>query len=189
MFRTGVVAAALSSVLALGASEPLSVRDIDGRTWSPFVVAPGSVNLLFFISADCPISSRYAPEIDRIAAGYVARHVQTFLIYPTPRTDPAAVRANLKEFHGGSAAPAIIDVGFKLTDAMGATVTPEAVVLTSAGRAYRGRIDDLYVTAGESRRAAQRHDLRDALDAVLAGRPIAQAETPAIGCFIERRSL
>jgi hypothetical protein len=189
MFRTGVVAVALSSVLALGASEPLSVRDIDGRTWSPFVVAPSSVHLLFFISADCPISSRYAPEIDRIAAGYVARHVQTLLIYPTPRTDPAAVRANLKEFHVGSSAPAIIDVGFKLTDAMGATVTPEAVVLTSAGRVYRGRIDDLYVTAGQSRRAAQRHDLRDALDAVLAGRPIAQAETPAIGCFIERKSL
>lgn len=188
MFRTGLVAAVLSSLLAVGAPESLSVRDIEGRAWSPLSVAPGSVHLVFFISVDCPISSRYAPEIDRIAAGYLARRVQTFLIYPTPRTDPAAVRANLKEFHAGSASPAIIDAGFKLTDALGATVTPEAVVLTSAGRVYRGRIDDLYVTAGQSRRAAQRHDLRDALDAVLSGRSITPAQTPAIGCFIERKS-
>src|SRR5262245_43006728 len=187
MFRT-IAAAVLSGVLAPGATESLSVRDVEGRAWSPLAVAAGSVHLLFFISADCPISSRYAPEIDRIAAGYQARRVQTFCVYPTARTEPAAVRANLKEFHGGSSAPAIIDAGFQLTDAMGATVTPEAVVLTSAGRVYRGRIDDLYVTAGQSRRAAQRHDLRDALDAVLAGRPVAAGETPAVGCFIERKS-
>jgi hypothetical protein len=83
--------------------------------------------------------------------------------------------------------PAVIDRGFALTTAAGITVTPEVAVYTSAGRVYRGRIDDLYVNIGEARREPTRRDLRDALDAVIAGRPVAQAETTAVGCFIERK--
>jgi hypothetical protein len=65
-------------------------------------------------------------------------------------------------------------------------VTPEVAVYSSAGRIYRGRIDDLYVDAGRTRRAATRHDLRLAVDAALGGRPIAPSETEAVGCYIQR---
>ena len=66
-------------------------------------------------------------------------------------------------------------------------MTPEVAVYTSTGRVYRGRIDDLYVNIGEARREPTRRDLRDALDASIAGRAVAQAETIAVGCFIERK--
>jgi len=67
-------------------------------------------------------------------------------------------------------------------DRFGATVTPEAFVIDSAGVVrYHGSIDD---SQNERRVGTQR--LRSALDAVLAGRPPAQAETKAFGCSIKR---
>ncbi|MCZ7644490.1 MAG: hypothetical protein M5U26_04270 [Planctomycetota bacterium] len=38
----------------------------------------------------------------------------------------------------------------------------------------------------KQRKEATRHDLREALDAVLAGKPVAEARTKAIGCFIPK---
>jgi hypothetical protein len=184
---TRAVVLVLGLAALAAAPSPLTVRDIDGRTWTPLAPAAGEVNLLVFVATDCPISRRYAPEVDRIAAQYRARHVQTFLIYADPPLDRTRVRANLEEFHSGLGAPAIVDTELRLTSATGVTVTPEVVVMTRAGRAYRGRIDDLYVSAGQSRRAAQHHDLREALDAVLAGKPVAPSETKAVGCFIEAK--
>jgi hypothetical protein len=96
------------------------------------------------------------------------------------------VRQNVAQFHPGAKIPAIIDAGFQLTAAADAKVTPEAFVYTPSGLVYHGRIDDLYVSIGKSRQQALHHDLRDALDAALAGRHVATPETSAIGCFIER---
>jgi hypothetical protein len=65
-------------------------------------------------------------------------------------------------------------------------VTPEAAVWQAgaAEPAYRGRIDDRAVELGKLRAEASVHELRDAVDAVLAGRPPAPAGGPAIGCYI-----
>ena len=111
--------------------------------------------------------------------------MQSFLVYTDPKISIDAVRASVKEFHPGSSAAVIVDHALPLAAAVKATVTPEAVVLSGTTQQYRGRIDDLYLNAGQSRRAASRHDLRDALDAVLSGRPVVQPETPAVGCFIQ----
>ena len=169
------------------AQAPRSVRDLDNRMVTPLAPGAGEVNVIYFIAAGCPVSSRYAPEMDRIAAEYSARRVRTFFVFADPSMDGAGARENLKSFHPKSRVPAIIDRGFSLTTAAGVTVTPEVAVYTSAGRVYRGRIDDFYINIGEARREPTQRDLRNALDAVLAGRPVAQPETTAVGCFIERK--
>jgi hypothetical protein len=70
----------------------------------------------------------------------------------------------------------------------GAEVTPEAVVLDRKSVVrYRGRIDDLYAALGKKRARVTRHDLRDALDSIAAGKRVKQKETKAIGCLIEPR--
>jgi acyl-coenzyme A synthetase/AMP-(fatty) acid ligase len=67
----------------------------------------------------------------------------------------------------------------------GAKTTPEAAVLAPDGRvAYVGRIDDLFVAYGKRRHAPTTRELRDALDAVLAGREVAVARAPGVGCEI-----
>src|SRR5262245_29626899 len=185
MIRLGL-ACLIGLSLVVQPQGPLVVRDLEGRAASPLVAAAGAINLLIFVSTDCPISARSSPEIDRIVRDYRPKGVRAWLVYAEAKTTPAAVRAHLAEFHRGLTVPAIVDTDFRLTAAVGATVTPEAAVYTPAGRVYRGRIDDLYQAIGQGRRAAEHHDLRDALDAVIAGRPVAAPETKAIGCFIER---
>jgi hypothetical protein len=67
----------------------------------------------------------------------------------------------------------------------GATITPEAAVFVQGREmVYRGRIDDRYVDFGMTRTKATTHDLRNTLDAVLAGKPVPAARTRAIGCYI-----
>jgi hypothetical protein len=59
------------------------------------------------------------------------------------------------------------------------------VVVGAGGKIeYRGRIDNKYVTWGTSRPEATVRDLRDAIQAVAEGRPVATANTKAVGCFI-----
>ena len=59
-------------------------------------------------------------------------------------------------------------------------------VFTPGGKlVYRGRINDLYTGFGDRRNAASEHNLRDALDAVLSGKPVKVSRTEAIGCLIE----
>lgn len=71
-------------------------------------------------------------------------------------------------------------------DSLDARWTPEVFVLDSLGKVhYRGRINDLYVSLGKHRPKPKRHDLRDAMAALLAGQPPRDPVTQAIGCPIE----
>jgi hypothetical protein len=59
------------------------------------------------------------------------------------------------------------------------------VVVDRAGSIrYSGRIDNFYAALGRPRQRVTEHDLRDALDAVLAGRPVPRPRTDAVGCHI-----
>ena len=81
--------------------------------------------------------------------------------------------------------PLLRDIGGAVAAQLGARRTPEVVVLDDRRQIrYRGRIDDQYAVG--SRRAEPRsHDLRDALEDLLAGRPVSRPETEAVGCPID----
>ena len=166
---------------------PVVVHDVDGRSLSLLTPARGKAELLFFINSECPISNRYAPEITRICNDYRAKGVGCVLVYPDPTITSAAVNKHRQEFSVAPGAPAVIDHNFALTAAVNATVTPEAAIYTASGLAYRGRIDNLYADVARSRRAATTHDVRAALDAVIAGKRGPIPETEPVGCSIERR--
>jgi len=139
--------------------------------------------VLLFIARDCPVSNSYAPEIKRIVARYTPEKIAFYLVYPDPDTSPAAARQHAKEY--GYTCPLLLDPVHRLVHKAGATVTPEVAVFSPGGKLlYQGRIDDLYLGFGQRRYAATHHDLRDALDAVLASRPVPTRRTQAIGCFI-----
>ena len=177
MLRTLVLIAAV-------VASPITIRDVDGRAWT-LLQPPGSqLDLLFFISPDCPISNRYAPEIQRVCADYGSRGARCFAVYPDA-IDDAAIARHRREYGFGASIPAIIDRDHALVRAVGPRVTPEAAMYSSFGRQYKGRIDDLYLDVGRSRRTPVVRDLRRALDAVLAGRTPSVTETEAVGCFIQ----
>lgn len=142
---------------------------------------PLELRVLVFTTTDCPISNRYAPEIQRLAAKFEGK--ATFvLVYPVPTDSPEMIRAHAKKF--AYSLETLRDVDRKLLKRTGVTVTPEVAVMSGTRVLYRGRIDDRYVDFGRDRVKPTRHDLEDALSAVIANKPIALRETRAIGCFI-----
>jgi len=140
--------------------------------------------VLFFVATDCPVSNAYAPEIQRVCSAYRSKGVSCALVYEDAHVTSAEVRQHVAE-HRYQNIPAAIDADASVAVRVQASVTPETVLIDRAGAVrYRGRIDDFYVAFGRSRQVVTVHDLRDALDAVLAGKPVAKPVTEPIGCFI-----
>ena len=162
----------------------LAIRDVNGTDRDPFRVDAGKANVLFFVTNECPISNAFSREIVRICADYRSKGIACSLIYVDPVLSDNEVRKHAAEFGHGDY-PRIVDRRHQLVRAARVTVTPEAAVVDRAGKVvYRGRIDDSFAALGQPRRPVKSADLRNALDAVVAGRPVEKPETKALGCYI-----
>jgi hypothetical protein len=179
--RKFVSLAVITAATAIAVQAAVAVKDIDGRSWTLFA---SPIDVLFVISADCPVSNAYAPEIQSICSNYRAKGVRCFTVYADPEDTITSVARHRKDFGYGVTIPAILDHDHTFVKTIGATITPEAAVYAGAGRVYRGRIDDRYVDVGRARRFATRHDVDIAIDAALAGKAISPAEMPAVGCSL-----
>jgi hypothetical protein len=159
-------------------------REVTGTPAHPPLPNPKpAATVMLFLAPDCPISNAYAPEIGRLVDAYAPRGVTFRVVHSDPRVTENAARQHARDFN--LRCDVILDPKHELAHAVGATVTPEAAVLNGKGeRVYLGRIDDLFYSFGKRRTAPTTRELRDALDAVLAGRPVAQATMPALGCEI-----
>ncbi len=181
-------AAAIASLAVLLApvltAADVRVRDLDDRAIDPLKAPAGTKAMAFvFVSVECPISNRYAPEVRRLHEKFTAQGITFSLVYPNPVEPVAAIRRHLKDY--SYPMRALRDPRHELVKMVGATITPEAVVVDPHGRVlYRGRIDDRYVSLGLERPVASRHDLDEALSDITAGKAPRQATTPAVGCFI-----
>ncbi|CAN5455000.1 redoxin domain-containing protein [soil metagenome] len=140
--------------------------------------------VVVFVGTECPISNSYLPRLAELSKQYADKGVQFLAINANRQDSPARVGEHAKE--NALPFPVLKDAGNRIADQFGAVRTPEAFVL-DADRAirYHGRIDDQY-GVGFKRPAPTRRDLLLALDEVLAGKDVEQAETPPAGCFIGR---
>ncbi len=172
------------AALALFAALSSSATGLDGKPVDPLQPAPGTkATVLLFVSTGCPISNRYAPDLRKLHDAYAKSGVAFWLVYPDPADAVVDIRDHLREF--SLPGTALRDVAHGLVTHTGATITPEAAVFDDHGRlTYRGRIDDRYSAIGVERATATRHDLQDAIAATLAGQPVAQKFTQAVGCYI-----
>lgn len=144
-------------------------------------INPAVLRVLVFTTTDCPISNRYAPEIQRLAAKFAGK-AKFVLVYPVRTDSPEIIREHTRKF--AYSIETLRDTDQKLVKQTGVSVTPEVAVMNGTRVLYRGRIDDRYVEFGKDRLTPTRHDLEDALDAVIAGKNVTQRETRAVGCII-----
>jgi hypothetical protein len=148
----------------------------------PFAGA-ARVRVLLFVRTDCPLTNRYAPELQRIASEFASKAVQFWLVYPDPAESTAGINTQIAQYK--LPGKAVRDPQHKLVARGHATVSPQAAVFDADGRlVYSGRIDDRYVDFGKARPAAETHDLEAAITSVLSGKPVAVAETRAVGCYL-----
>jgi thiol-disulfide isomerase/thioredoxin len=138
--------------------------------------------VLVFTSTSCPLARRYLPVQQALAQEYRAKDVQ-FVAINAAEEDSIVAMATQAVQHEVEF-PFVKDPGGVCARALGVRRTPEVVVLDGEHRLrYRGRIDD-QCRLGGVRVAPTRRDLKEALDAVLAGREVIVAETEVDGCPI-----
>jgi peroxiredoxin/mono/diheme cytochrome c family protein len=142
--------------------------------------------VLGFLRADCPVARFYATRLQDIAHELGPRGVTVLGIDPNPSDGRDAIVRIGRELSLDY--PLLRDGEQALARRFGVTRTPEVVVLDRQHKVrYQGRIDD-QVIPGQRRAAPTRHDLREALADLLAGRPVQVARTPAAGCPLESAS-
>jgi thiol-disulfide isomerase/thioredoxin/mono/diheme cytochrome c family protein len=138
--------------------------------------------VLVFTNTSCPLAKRYFPTLQALAKEYRDRDVQFAAINPADEDSIVAMATQAVQHDVEF--PFVKDQGGAAARALGVRRTPEAVVLDAEKRlCYRGRIDDQYRLGG-ARKEPTTFDLKDALEAVLAGRKVANPETEVDGCPI-----
>ncbi|MBI3821574.1 MAG: redoxin family protein [Planctomycetes bacterium] len=138
--------------------------------------------VLVFTNSTCPLVKRYLPTLQSLEKDYRAKDVQ-FLAVNSADADSIITTATQAVQHDVEF-PFVKDFGGVCAKTLGVRRTPEVIVLDADKRlVYRGRIDDQYRLGGV-RKEPTSNDLKDALEALLAGRKVANAETEVDGCPI-----
>lgn len=161
-----------------------ALGDGDGRTHRLACREGERLLVVAFLGVDCPLARLYAPTLNDLAAEYVSHGVRFVAVDANAQDCPADLAAFARRH--ALVFPLLHDCGTSVADRLGVDRNPAVVVLDELGRVcYRGRIDDQYLV-GTHRDAATAHDLRRALEELLAGCPVTTPETTAVGCQITR---
>lgn len=183
------LAAAAGAAPAGSSAAPLldhpALADAAGKTHRLAEYAGRQGTVVVFLGTHCPLSNAYAPALAELAGRYRARGIGFVGVNAVPEEDAAAAERHAREY--GLPFPVLKDSRAALVTALDARVTPEVFLLDRERRVrYRGRIDDTYATRTQKRARPAERDLEAALEAVLAGKPVARPVTEALGCALVR---
>lgn len=190
LFRTLLLAAiclgltglSIQAADKLGMGQPapdFTLKDLNGKTHA-LIDARGQITVLAFLSARCPISNYYNERIRALAEDYAKQNVVFLAINASADENVAEIKAHAEK--QGFQFPILKDKSNKVADAYHAERTPEIFVVDAQGvLRYHGRIDNHYLPIH-----VKTHDLRNALDELLAGKPVSVPEAKALGCVIKR---
>lgn len=164
--------------------EQLPNGDLQGRVHR-FGEPGGARGAVFvFMSTQCPISNSFVPELNRLADHYGAKQFPFYGVISDPYTTREQAVRHQREYKVGF--PVLFDSDQEIQKRLGPSHTPQAVVVTAEGLVcYSGRINNLFPAVGQRRDSANKHELRDALDAVLAGRRVSVWWSVPVGCPVE----
>jgi len=195
-FRSLLVAGAagLACAAAPAADEPdgaklstkianITFKDAAGKASPLYDLAGKKAVVIVVLNFDCPNSTGYSPTLADMAKTYGDKGVVFIGVCPEEE-DAAAVAKKADEYKLGF--PVYKDDKGAAVEALKAGHTPEAFVLDhNFILRYRGRIDDAYSARLKKNRTVTSHDLRNALDELLAGKAVSKPLSQAVGCPID----
>jgi len=176
-----------STMLPLGTPAPdFSLPNIDGRTVALADVAGAKATLVMFICNHCPFVKHVADQLAALGRDYAGRGVGIVAISSNDvATHPADSPEQMvhEAEQRGYVFPYLYDQTQEVAHAYHAACTPDFFLFDGSRKlVYRGQLDASRPGNGVSVTGA---DLRAALDAVLAGRPVATDQIPSLGCNIK----
>jgi peroxiredoxin len=173
--------------LAIGDVAPNHTLPDTAGTPTPLLDGAAPATVVVFTCNHCPYALAWHERLDDVARDYAAQGVRMLYVNANDAvTHPGDSLEAMRErvAAGELAAPYLHDEAQEAASAWEAATTPHVFVLDADGRlAYRGVPDGDHQDPGQ--RAAW---LRAALDDVLAGRPLAEAERQPVGCSIKWRA-
>ena len=176
-----------STMLPLGTSAPpFSLPDVSGKTVSIADFQNAPALLVMFICNHCPYVKHVRSGLAQLARDYQAQGVAVVAISSNdvmshPDDSPAKMAVEAKE--AGYTFPYLYDESQAVARAYQAACTPDFFLFDREKRlVYRGQLDDSRPGNGIP---VSGKDLRAALDAVVAGKPVASEQKPSIGCNIK----
>ncbi|HEX8337180.1 MAG TPA: thioredoxin family protein, partial [Pyrinomonadaceae bacterium] len=166
---------------AIGAAiADFKLPDADGKEHSLASLKGKAGTVILFIATKCPVSNAYNARMQKLADDYRAKGFNVVGINSNVAEGAAEVKRHAAD--NGLNFIILKDPGNQIADRFGAQVTPEAYLLDASGKlVYHGRIDNS--RNGDSITSTE---LRDAIEATLAGKPVEKAEVKAFGCSIKR---
>jgi peroxiredoxin len=176
-----------STMLSLGTQAPdFSLPDTNGATVSLADFRSAPALLVIFMCNHCPYVKRVASGLADLARQYQARGVAIVGInsndweqYPEDAPDKMAEEVRTR----GYTFPYLADESQKVAQAYQAACTPDFFLFDEQRKlVYRGQMDS---SRPGNNVPVTGKDLRDALDAVLAGRPVSEHQRPSMGCNIK----
>jgi peroxiredoxin len=169
--------------VAIGDTIPdFKAEDLSGKEHTLASLRGKNGTVLIFISVQCPISNAYNERMEKLAQDYAAKGINLVGINSNATEPASAVKKHAAEHN--FTFTIIKDKGNKIADQLGAEHTPEAYLLDANDKLlYHGRIDN-QKDAGR----VTANDLRDAIEATLAGQPVKKPTALAFGCTIKRAS-
>ncbi|MGA9797773.1 MAG: redoxin domain-containing protein [Terriglobales bacterium] len=178
--------------LAIGSVAPdFCLPGVDGQTHCLKDYAASKVLVIAFICNHCPTSQLYETRIKQLATDYKDKGVAVVAIEPNnsdavklsemgytdvgDSLEDMKTRAEFRHFNF----PYLYDGETqKVSTAYGPSATPHIFIFDSDRKLrYEGRVDN-----NMREPLVTKRDARDALDAILAGQPVAVAKTPSVGC-------
>ncbi len=180
-----------SNMLALGTTAPdFSLLDtVSGKTLSLEDMTGISGTVIMFICNHCPFVIHVNPEISRMAEEYISKGIGFIAISSNdivnyPQDSPDLMKR--KAVEAGYSFPYLYDKTQEVAKAYDAACTPDFYLFNSYVKlVYRGQLDDsrpgnsIPLTAD---------DLKNAMDALLEGKPVSKIQKPSIGCNIKWES-
>jgi peroxiredoxin len=186
---TRCFALALLASLLVGATpaelprvDDFALLDQEGRSHRLSYYGDRKAVVLFVQGNGCPIARNAIPVLEALRAELGPRGVAFFGLNASPQDDRASVAREAREF--GIGFPVLLDETQLVAESLGVTRTAEVFVVATDGWrvVYRGPVDDSQDYGAQ--RPARAQYLRDALLALLDGKPIDTPVREARGCLI-----
>jgi peroxiredoxin len=162
--------------------ENFQLLDQAGRSHTLYDAAGDKAIVLMVQGNGCPIVRQAVPALREIRDQYQSQGVEFLLLNSNLQDTAESIAHEEKEFAFGL--PILVDNGQQVGEQLGVQRTSEVFVIDPKTwtLAYRGPIDDRLHY--ERQRPAEHTYLKDALDSIIAGRPVKVTQAPGVGCIV-----
>ena len=138
--------------------------------------------IFFFYSVDCPLCRNYTKSVNDLSKQYQGK-ANLYMVFSGKHQKKGDINKYINKYK--IEAGILTDPKYRLSEAVNANITPEAVLIKDGEIIYSGAIDDWVIRLGSTKTNVKEHYLEDALKKTLEGRKVSVKHVNAIGCYIK----